>query len=81
MKVKNPAPSINVPVLAIGQRKGKRKDAPKANWKKKAHVGSSSNRPKVRPNLEIPAVSDPKETTCYYCNDKGHWKRSCPKYL
>ncbi|GJV42569.1 retrotransposon protein, putative, ty1-copia subclass [Tanacetum coccineum] len=24
---------------------------------------------------------DPKEAVCFYCNTKGHWKRSCPKYL
>ncbi|GKC93202.1 retrotransposon protein, putative, ty1-copia subclass [Tanacetum coccineum] len=26
-------------------------------------------------------VGDPKEAMCFYCNTKGHWKRSCPKYL
>ncbi|GJR51948.1 retrotransposon protein, putative, ty1-copia subclass [Tanacetum coccineum] len=30
---------------------------------------------------EIAPTSDPKEAVCFYCNTKGHWKRSCPKYL
>ncbi|GJS95751.1 retrotransposon protein, putative, ty1-copia subclass [Tanacetum coccineum] len=32
-------------------------------------------------NSEIAPTSDPKEAVCFYCNTKGHWKRSCPKYL
>nr|GEV79317.1 hypothetical protein [Tanacetum cinerariifolium] len=31
--------------------------------------------------FEIAPTSDPKEAMCFYCNTKGHWKRSCPKYL
>ncbi|KAJ9556119.1 hypothetical protein OSB04_010733 [Centaurea solstitialis] len=27
------------------------------------------------------AIGDPKEAVCFYCNTKGHWKRSCQKYL
>ena len=73
MKGKNSATSTNYPALVIGQGKGsKGKAAPKANLKNKAHVRSSSNSPKPRPNSNIPGVSDPKEATCYYCNDKGH---------
>ncbi|GKC94669.1 retrotransposon protein, putative, ty1-copia subclass [Tanacetum coccineum] len=34
-----------------------------------------------RLNLEIAPTSDPKEAVCFYCNTKGHWKRSCLKYL
>ncbi|GJT77139.1 retrotransposon protein, putative, ty1-copia subclass [Tanacetum coccineum] len=30
---------------------------------------------------EIAPTNDPKEAVCFYCNTKGHWKRSCPKYL
>ncbi|GKD47947.1 retrotransposon protein, putative, ty1-copia subclass, partial [Tanacetum coccineum] len=30
---------------------------------------------------KIAPTSDPKETVCFYCNTKGNWKRSCPKYL
>nr|GEU51195.1 hypothetical protein [Tanacetum cinerariifolium] len=31
--------------------------------------------------LDIAPTSDPKEALCFYCNIKGHWKHSCPKYL
>jgi hypothetical protein len=74
MKGKSDAPApANTTVLAIGQGKGKkRKGPPKQNWKGKSHVKTSS---------DVTPVSDPKEATCFYCNDKGHWKRSCPKYL
>ncbi|GJS10839.1 retrotransposon protein, putative, ty1-copia subclass [Tanacetum coccineum] len=30
---------------------------------------------------EIAPTGDPKEAVCFYCNTKGHWKRSCLKYL
>ncbi|GJV42316.1 retrotransposon protein, putative, ty1-copia subclass [Tanacetum coccineum] len=30
---------------------------------------------------EIAPTSDPKEAVCFYGNTKGHWKRSCLKYL
>ncbi|GJY33855.1 retrotransposon protein, putative, ty1-copia subclass [Tanacetum coccineum] len=30
---------------------------------------------------EIAPTNDPKEAACFYCNTKGHWKRSCLKYL
>ncbi|KAJ9548672.1 hypothetical protein OSB04_021215 [Centaurea solstitialis] len=26
-------------------------------------------------------ISDPKEAICFYCQERGHWKRSCLKYL
>ncbi|KAI3780168.1 hypothetical protein L2E82_10129 [Cichorium intybus] len=25
--------------------------------------------------------ANPNEADCFYCKEKGHWKRSCPKYL
>ncbi|GJZ79023.1 retrotransposon protein, putative, ty1-copia subclass [Tanacetum coccineum] len=34
---------------------------------------------KERPQKESPIMG--KEAVCFYCNTKGHWKRSCPKYL
>ncbi|GJV87455.1 reverse transcriptase domain, reverse transcriptase zinc-binding domain protein, partial [Tanacetum coccineum] len=36
---------------------------------------------KRKAESEIAPTSDPKEAVCFYCNTKGHWKRSCPKYL
>lgn len=26
-------------------------------------------------------MNDPKEAICYYCQEKGHWKRTFPMYL
>ena len=28
----------------------------------------------------VPCVV-PKESICFYCQEKGHWRRSCPNYL
>ncbi|KAI3700614.1 hypothetical protein L2E82_45250 [Cichorium intybus] len=75
-------PFAKAPAIAIGQGRGKkRKGPPKQNWKGKAQVGSSSNGPRSKPNSDSPHVLKPKEADCFYCNEKGHWKRSCPKYL
>ncbi|KAI3496699.1 hypothetical protein L1887_39071 [Cichorium endivia] len=74
-------PSVNQPVLAIGSGKGKkRKGPPKQNWREKVQVGSSSNGSRTK-SSHIPCVANPNEADCFYCKEKGHWKRSCPKYL
>ncbi|KAI3723297.1 hypothetical protein L2E82_34775 [Cichorium intybus] len=74
-------PSVNQPVLAIGSGKGKkRKGPPKQNWREKVQVGSSSNGSRTKTS-HIPCVANPDEANCFYCKEKGHWKRSCPKYL
>ncbi|GJT08322.1 retrotransposon protein, putative, ty1-copia subclass [Tanacetum coccineum] len=36
---------------------------------------------KRKAESEIAPTSDPKEAMCFYYNTKGHWKRSCLKYL
>ena len=65
-------------VLAIGQGKGKKRKGPtKQNWKGKAQASGS----KAKFGSDTPHVSNPKEADCFYCHEKGHWKRSCPKYL
>jgi hypothetical protein len=34
------------------------------------------------PPTEKKLKSGPKPVVeCFYCKDKGHWKRNCPKYL
>ncbi|GJS24276.1 retrotransposon protein, putative, ty1-copia subclass [Tanacetum coccineum] len=47
----------------------------------KAAKGKSGRGSKIKAEYEIALISDPKEVVCFYCNTKGHWKRSCPKYL
>ncbi|KAM7465653.1 hypothetical protein LguiB_013215 [Lonicera macranthoides] len=47
--------------------KGKGK-APIKNWKNK----KQSFEPKPNPQAEM---------VCFHCNEKGHWKRNCKKYL
>ncbi|KAI3711037.1 hypothetical protein L2E82_40840 [Cichorium intybus] len=72
---------VNPLVLAIGFGRGKkRKGPPKQNWREKTHVRSSSNAPRAK-SSGIPHVQNPKEADCFYCKQKGHWKRSCPTYL
>ncbi|KAK1670507.1 hypothetical protein QYE76_058666 [Lolium multiflorum] len=45
----------------------------KGNFKKS---GKKAVAPPVKPK------AGPKpDTECYYCKEKGHWKRNCPKYL
>ncbi|KAL7583558.1 hypothetical protein Lser_V15G42707 [Lactuca serriola] len=80
---KNQVPSAtNAFVLVIGQNRGKKRKAnPQSNRKDKAHAGTSSSGSKSKPNYDILVVSDPKEVTCYYCNEKGHCKLTCRKYL
>ncbi|KAL4590404.1 hypothetical protein LXL04_003333 [Taraxacum kok-saghyz] len=59
-----------------GSKKRKR---PNQKWKGKASAGPSHNG--GGDNSSVPAVHDPKEAVCFSCKVKGHWKRSCPKYL
>nr|GEW34982.1 hypothetical protein [Tanacetum cinerariifolium] len=67
-------------VLAIGHNAKKRKSS-HSNWKGKAARGKSDRGSKRKNESEIAPTSDPKEAVCFYCNKKGHWKRSCTKYL
>ncbi|GKC20519.1 retrotransposon protein, putative, ty1-copia subclass [Tanacetum coccineum] len=77
---------INVPstsaahVLTVGHNAKKRKTS-YSNWNGKAAKGKSDRGSKRKAESKIAPTSDPKEAVCFYCNTKGHWKRSCPKYL
>nr|GEU60039.1 hypothetical protein [Tanacetum cinerariifolium] len=74
-------PSTSVAhVLTMGHNEKKRKTS-HSNWKGKAAQGKSDRGSKRKVEYEIAPTSDPKEAMCFYCNTKGHWKRSCPKYL
>ncbi|GKB53113.1 putative RNA-directed DNA polymerase [Tanacetum coccineum] len=78
---KSDIPSTSAaPVLTVGHNAKKRKTS-HSNWKGKATQGKSDRRSKRKVKSEIASISDPKEAMCFYCNTKGHWKRSCPKYL
>ncbi|GJW68369.1 zinc finger C2H2-type/integrase DNA-binding domain-containing protein [Tanacetum coccineum] len=68
------------PVLTVGHNAKKRKTS-HSIWKGKAAQGKSDHGSKRKAESEIAPTSDPKEAVCFYCNIKGDWKRSCPKYL
>ncbi|KAI3499715.1 hypothetical protein L1887_35524 [Cichorium endivia] len=63
-----------------GMKGKKRKGPPKQNWREKVHVGSSSSNPRPKAS-GIAHNANPKEADCFYCKEKGHWKRSCLRYL
>ncbi|GKE51244.1 retrotransposon protein, putative, ty1-copia subclass, partial [Tanacetum coccineum] len=67
-------------VLTVGHNAKKRKTS-HSNWKEKATKGKSNRWYKRKAESEIVPTSDPKEAVYFYYNTKGHWKRSCPKYL
>ncbi|GJS78561.1 retrotransposon protein, putative, ty1-copia subclass [Tanacetum coccineum] len=48
---------------------------------RKIDVSSTSTAPVLTAESEIAPIRDPNEAVCFYCNTKGHWKHSCPKYL
>ncbi|GJT36861.1 retrotransposon protein, putative, ty1-copia subclass [Tanacetum coccineum] len=72
--------TLAAPVLTVGHNAKKRKTS-HSNWKGKAAKGKSDRGSKRKAESENAPTSDPKEAVCFYCNIKGNWKRSCPKYL
>nr|GEX31630.1 hypothetical protein [Tanacetum cinerariifolium] len=78
---KSDVPSTSAaPVLTVGHNAKKRKTS-LSNWKGKATQGKSERGSKRKVKYEIAPTSDPKEAVCFYCNTKGHWKRSCPNFV
>ena len=71
-----PTPT-STPVLAIGQGKGKKRKHPSKGTKGKSLEGSSSK----TKNGSVTPSAIPKDAECFYCHEKAHWKRNCPKYL
>ncbi|KAJ9535962.1 hypothetical protein OSB04_un000872 [Centaurea solstitialis] len=70
------------PVLAIreGGCKKKKVSHPKGKGKAKVVPRNQGLKRKAETSNILP-TSDPKEAICFYCQEKGHWKRSCSKYL
>ncbi|KAJ9551376.1 hypothetical protein OSB04_015421 [Centaurea solstitialis] len=70
------------PVLAIreGGCKKKKVSHPKGKGKAKVVPRNQGLKRKAETSNILP-TSDPKEAISFYCQEKGHWKRSCPKYL
>ena len=64
-------PTAAAPVLAIGQGKGKKKNAPSKSHKGKSYDGSSSSRTKGGPATPS---SNLKDAECFHIHEKGHWK-------
>ncbi|GKF09577.1 retrotransposon protein, putative, ty1-copia subclass [Tanacetum coccineum] len=74
---KSNVPSTSAaPVLNVGYNAKKRKTS-HSNWKGKATQGKSDRGSKRKVDFKIAPTGDPKEAVCFYCNTKGHWKRSC----
>ncbi|KAJ9547409.1 hypothetical protein OSB04_019952 [Centaurea solstitialis] len=42
-------------------------------------MSNSGSKSKV--GTPLPPVINPKEATCFYCFEKGHWKQNWPKYI
>nr|GEV73462.1 hypothetical protein [Tanacetum cinerariifolium] len=74
-------PSTSVAHVLTVDHNAKKRKTSHSNWKGKAAKGKSNRGSKRKAGYEIAPTNDPKEAVCFYCNTKGHWKRSCPKYL
>lgn len=82
MKKNHVRSTTSAHVLAIGQNRGKKnKTNSQSIWKRKVHVGMSSNGSKIKPNFDVPDVRDPKDATSFHFGEKGHQRRNFSKYL
>ncbi|CAA7025600.1 unnamed protein product [Microthlaspi erraticum] len=54
------------------KKHGKDKGKGKASWVKNPSNSEPTSKTKPGPSGE---------DKCHYCNDSGHWKRNCKKYL
>jgi hypothetical protein len=71
------APQVQVNAIGHG-RKRKAQAQPMRTGKAPAKYSGSGSKSKAG---TLPPIRDPKEATCFYCFEKGHWKRSCSKYI
>ncbi|KAJ4744212.1 Transposon Ty1-GR1 Gag-Pol polyprotein [Rhynchospora pubera] len=68
-------------VLAVSDKSKKIKKRGRKSKKGKGPVtpqGPTKGAPVGSKKKKNPATP---ETVCYYCSNKGHWRRNCPKYL
>ena len=50
--------------------------------KARATKGFQKYKPKLKPKFRAESQpKPPKEGTCHFCNEPGHWKRNCKLYL
>ena len=65
-------------VLMVNKTTKFKKGKGKKNFKKDGKDVAAPGKPVARKKSK----NGPKpETECFYCKEKGHWKRNCPKYL
>ncbi|KAL7619187.1 uncharacterized protein LOC128128367 [Lactuca sativa] len=75
--VTTPTPTA-APISAIGKSRRKKRKTPSKGTKGNSLSGSSLSGNK---GGSITPSSNLKEAQCFYCKERGHWKRSYPKYL
>lgn len=63
----------------VGENKRNACSQPKSKGKSPTEESSKGSKRNAKYN--IPHVNDPKESTSFHCNQKGHWKRIRLKYL
>lgn len=70
----------NALVLATNRGSAKRKRF-LIQKERKGKFGQSNQDPKRKVQAKVAPSTDPSEAIYFYCQSKGHWKHSCPKYL
>ncbi|KAI3780382.1 hypothetical protein L2E82_10363 [Cichorium intybus] len=75
--------SSTAPVLAIREGAIKKRKAKKPKGKGKGQVGNPNSNPsnKGKAGSMIVSTPNPDEAVFFHCGEKGHRKRTCPKYL
>ena len=81
--ISKPKATSSNPVLAIREgRIQKKKPNPSHKGKGKGKVGATKPTPTpvAKGKGKIPQAKAPEDAECFFCGDKGHYRRSCPKY-
>ena len=64
--------------VMVVQKNAKFKKSSKTGKGIKGKKKNTSDKPKL---VKSQAASSPAESQCFYCKEKGHWKRNCKKFL